>query len=379
MKNFCPVPFKEIYFEEALGGRYASCCQMDKNKTTKNIFNKDFFKTDEHLQNIRQEFLLDRRPKECHRCWEIEDRGMDSYRKWFGLTQYNENATIDLNLIDIRLSNKCNLQCKMCGAEFSNQIAKNMKQNSHLGFNISDKLLNPENDKQILEDALQVICNEPTVKKIKLAGGEPFIMDEVLYFLQRLIDAGKNDIDLFIISNMTTINSKLLNVLKKFPKNEISCSIDGVGKWIEYQRFPAKWKTIERNFKRLTEVSEIKSTLTPCISQLNLHGIPEFLDWASTTNTKWIAHNDVIDPSYLSYELIPLKYRKGLKDKIYKSLKKCNRISQSWYKFVDQVESTERTITQIEQNKLTFYVKLWDSNNTIKYVDFCPWGKELLS
>ena len=376
--NFCPVPFKELYFEEPGGGKYASCCQMEKKSNTESVFSDDFFKNDNHLNNIRKQFLKNQRPTECNKCWEIEDRGMDSYRKTFGTNRYNNDTALELNLLDIRLSNKCNLQCKMCGPEFSDQIAKN---SADFGLETKPYWF-MQNDKEILNNAIDVICSTNSVNKIKLAGGEPFIMKEVLYFLEQLIKHKKNtSVELFIISNMTTINSKTLHLIQQFSKNEISCSIDGVGKWIEYQRFPARWDIIDKNFRKLSNTSNVKATLTPCISQLNLHGIPDFIQWADSTEHNWLAHNDVIYPSCLSYELIPLKYRKGLKDKIYNALKNTNRpkrISPGWFRFIDQVESTEREITKEERINLRKLSDLWNYNNNIKYNDFCPWANELL-
>ena len=84
----------------------------------------------------------------------------------------------------------------------------------------------------------------------------------------------------------------------------------------------------------------------------------------------------------LLYHIVcPLKYRKGLKGKIYNALRNTNRpkrISQGWFRFIDQVESTEREITKEERIDLRKLSDLWNHNNNIKYNDFCPWANELL-
>ena len=58
-------------------------------------------------------------------CWNLEDKGIMSHRlytRW----QFPEKFNADLKEVDISLSNKCNLACRMCNAGSSHQIWKDV-------------------------------------------------------------------------------------------------------------------------------------------------------------------------------------------------------------------------------------------------------------
>ena len=65
----------------------------------------------------------------CKKCMKEEQRGHNSLRE-----QMNKNfsGTTDLEYIEISLSNKCNLACKMCAPTYSTLWNKLVEQNSQL-------------------------------------------------------------------------------------------------------------------------------------------------------------------------------------------------------------------------------------------------------
>ena len=387
MKNFCYVPFRELYFENTKSPKYSSCCTQE-NKENGYIFNReDFsFETDTKLQTLRQQFLNNEKPETCKRCWILEEKGVDSYR-----TQWNKkyvrrsisptDAPV-LEVLDIRLSNKCNLQCKMCGKEFSDQIAQTHLAAAEAGISVDDTVesikfhanagnINP------IEGLFDFLIKNKSVKQIKLAGGEPMIMPEVENLLIDLAAAGRTDLSIFCLTNATTVKSSVITALEKFDKVELSCSIDGVGKWIEYQRFPASSKVICKNYRKLTQ-SNIRTTLTPCWSQLNLLGIVEYFKWLETEKVNWLAFNEVTFPSYLQWELIPMKYRKELIEQL-DSIIFPKNMNIDYYSFIQRIKTDVREITPAERVELSEAVKIWDFNNKERYIDMFPWGTEILS
>lgn len=383
MKKFCFVPFRELYFENTKQPKYSSCCTQDP-KNNGHIFNdKNFsFETDENLQELRQQFLNGKMPKSCSRCWILEKKGIDSYRTQWN-KKYKRILPTDqpvLEVLDIRLSNKCNLQCKMCGMEFSDQIAQAQlsAMNSGIAVDNVEKIkfhANAGNTNPI-EGLFEFLIKNTSIKQIKLAGGEPMIMPEVEKLLIDLAEAGRTDLSIFCLTNATTVKTSVLEALEKFDKVELSCSIDGVGKWIEYQRFPASSKVICKNYRKLTE-SKVFTTLTPCWSQLNLLGIVEYFKWLENEKVNWLAFNEVTWPSYLGWELIPMKYRKDLINQL-DDIVFPDRINRDYKNFIQRIKTDVREITDNERIELSKAVTMWDFNNKIKYVDMFPWGKELL-
>jgi MoaA/NifB/PqqE/SkfB family radical SAM enzyme len=386
VKNFCYVPFRELYFENTKSPKYSSCCTQE-NKESGYIFNReDFsFETDTKLQTLRQQFLNNEKPETCKRCWILEEKGIGSYRTQWNKKYVRRNISPTsppvLEVLDIRLSNKCNLQCKMCGKEFSDQIAQTHLAAVEAGISVdgtveSIKFHANAGNVNPIEGLFDFLIKNTSVKQIKLAGGEPMIMPEVENLLIDLAAAGRTDLSIFCLTNATTVKSSVITALEKFDKVELSCSIDGVGKWIEYQRFPASSKVICKNYRKLTQ-SNIRTTLTPCWSQLNLLGIVEYFKWLEREKVNWLAFNEVTFPSYLQWELIPMKYRKELIEQL-DSIVFPKNMNIDYYSFIQRIKTDVREITPDERVELSKAVKIWDFNNKVTYVDMFPWGAELL-
>lgn len=407
MSNMCYLPFHDLYYEEVYNGeqddigQYRTCCiQKDASFPGKNIFKngQDWFKNDPNLIEIRKQFLKGRWPDSCERCVLLESKGLKSYRHYLSEYYHRNNFPIPTSLedaqlktIDVRLSNKCNLMCRMCSVEFSNQHVKHQQEAKDKGIyaihgdRLDDlnRLAKQENsirqsDGEMLEDLVKFLIENDSVYKIKLAGGEPMIMPEIEKFINDLLDAGKHDLNLFFLTNATTIKPKLIEKLKKFQSVELSCSVDGVGKWIEYQRWPCKWEQIKSNVETLLQ-SGLHVTLTPCWSHLNLFALPHFIDWVNELeNLYFVAANMVNYPTYLAWELIPIKYREPLLDQL--SQKKfANEFIQSHYQtFINQIPHIVRSITAKERKSLANEVRLWDYKNPIPYRDRYEWANDLL-
>jgi hypothetical protein len=167
-----------------------------------------------------------------------------------------------------------------------------------------------------------------------------------------------------------------IEALKQFDKVILQCSIDGIGEHIEFQRFPCKWSVIERNFRRFLECG-FEVSLTPCWSQLNALGVVDFLNWASEFDKVHVAYNEISNPSYLDYKLIPLKYRA----ETIHALGTCKfpkLMHKDYHKFFEVLQTEERTITDIEKQTLADAVELWNHNGKDTYQNKYKWAKELL-
>lgn len=399
-KNFCYVPFRELYFEHNSGDTkpgYRSCCIQTQSHKGE-LFNKqnDWFKTDSELVKIREDFLQDRRPSNCSNCWNAEDKGLVSSRQHENKKYVNQWRNISpedppvLEIIDVRLTNKCNLQCKMCYSGNSDQIAKNIiaaTEAGAIGQTAQSKEYWDSYQADFYKDfgnidpvkgLFEFIMAHDTIKEIKFAGGESFLMPELEKLMLKLIDAGRTNLYIYFLTNCTTVKTSVLEILKKFDRTEIACSIDGPGKWIEYQRFPVKWETLKRNYRKLIE-HNMDTSITPCWSHLNMLGMADFIKWVqSETVSQCISYNEVSTPSYLNWELIPLKYRTELINELDSMDLKSLDLDLDYISMSERLSSDVKQITEQERTELRNNVNLWDFNNDVKYRDMYPWAKELL-
>jgi len=412
-KSFCYVPFHELYVEEGVYGnkgtqRVRNCCVQTESYETDNIFTQDPVSISKIpvLQKIRSEFLQGKKPKECVRCWQFENKGLESFRQMFNLA-YTEKKipmpttdVFDIKTIDLRLSNKCNLSCKMCNAHDSNQIAK-LQWNAYkqgawepIDISIEDfkNKLDPANytdrknfirtsENNLVDDVVKFIKTNVKGKcRIKIAGGEPFIMPEVEELFEKCIAEKLQDkLYFFIITNATTVKQSMVEKIQQFD-HWVGLSVDGTGELLEYQRSGAKWSVIDNNIDELS--SKLTTHLIPCWSHLNLFSLPDFLNWVGTkSNVTGVFCSEVTWPTFLNWEVIPLHYRKPLIERL-KNCKIPNNIrdveKQSYQNLIANIETQNRKLTSHEKKEFKNAVTLWDFQNPIPYIDRYPWAKELL-
>jgi hypothetical protein len=256
----------------------------------------------------------------------------------------------------------------------SYQLAKDAGIFNSLNYAFTEGTIKPSNE--FIEDLIGFCLRTPTLKEIKFAGGEPFVMPEVEYFLQRMIQEGKTNLTVSFLTNTTTAKESTIELLKQFNKVIMQCSIDGIGEHIEFQRFPCKWTVIERNFRKFIDCG-FEVSLTPCWSQLNALGIANFLNWASEFDNIHVAYNEVSYPSYLDFKLIPLKYR----TEAINALNTCKfpkRMHKDYYKFFEALKTDQRTITDNEKQALNDATEIWNFNNNATYQEQYMWATELL-
>jgi MoaA/NifB/PqqE/SkfB family radical SAM enzyme len=196
----------------------------------------------------------------CASCINAEKNGMHSYRQYFDDIVKDENILIDLDdkndiyYVDLRITNKCNLRCRMCVPQSSILLAQDMKK---LGFNVSDEELKnePAKDFDVLISELGPKLDN--LKIVYLAGGEPSIMDEQYKFIDYLIekDLAKN-IKLYCTSNINLrtlnyANRNYVDLIKNFKQVYFTVSIDGTHKKGEYIRKNLNYEIWKENFKYL--------------------------------------------------------------------------------------------------------------------------------
>ena len=88
------------------------------------------------LNQLRQDFIDNKQPDVCERCWQEERAGKESLRQ--RTISYNPTAYEDLIVsgkwtdgpmsITFKSSNVCNLACRSCGSHDSNQFDNEGKQ-----------------------------------------------------------------------------------------------------------------------------------------------------------------------------------------------------------------------------------------------------------
>lgn len=150
----------------------------------------------------------------------------------------------------------------------------------------------------------------PGIRRLYITGGEPTLINKNWEMLSFAIEEGyAPNIYLEISTNLTVLKDKHIEVLNRFGSCHIYCSIDATGMAFEYLRYPANWEKVERNFRRLLELSSksVQIGVTPTISALSIWRLRDLYAWL-----------DQIE--YDTGRCIPLHCHTLLRDPAYQSL-----------------------------------------------------------
>jgi len=272
--SFCIFPFIELLATS----KYSKVCCRSSTPVSK-ITNIGDWRTNSAYQNIRQKMIAGERIwNHCKVCYQLEDQGIRSARQQETVEWANR---LDLSSIDdlskiaqpvyfeIRASNKCNLQCRMCNPESSHLIDQEYQR---LGLRKTKSVRTYDYGFDLVDFA--------NLEKLYVAGGEPLIMPEFYAFLDECISLGNVDFEFLINTNGTKISEKFKEQIKHFRDLQFIFSLDGYGDLNHYIRWPSDWSTIIENLAYLIDQGH-KCAINTTVSIYNvskLYDLFEFLD-----------------------------------------------------------------------------------------------------
>lgn len=300
-------------------GNVYPCCMTppeypigeQKSMSYDELFNAD------KLKKMRLDLLDEKKTDYCVRCHELEESGVESTRTWANsrwghyfdqVETTTEDGTVNevkIPFIDFRFSNLCNLKCRTCGPELSSAWAPDHEKLYNIPKGERPGLIRPERELATMLKELEPLIDD--LEEVYFAGGEPLLMEEHYYILDRLIDKGKTDVQLRYNTNFTKFKYKgrsILEYWKKFKNVHIDASLDGYGPQGEYLRKGLVWSKVEQNIiDLLRECPHVRLGLAPTLSVFNAYHIVDL-------------HNYMVDKGYIDYQdfyinllLDPEKYR----------------------------------------------------------------------
>ncbi|MBR18619.1 MAG: hypothetical protein CMA64_00480 [Euryarchaeota archaeon] len=295
--SYCVLPFVQQFVDT--DNRIMPCCISDRSSVGPEYTDVTSFNND-YLKRIRKQMLKGVKPKPCKVCYDNELKGFKSKRKkvnkqfeeWkFEVDDQGTMATMP-QYYDLRPGNVCNLKCVMCNPRVSSKWIED----NHLSFEPYEKTVKFNSD-QIDE----ILANASSIKRLQLAGGEPFYMPSVERLLLGLVNKGyAKNIDLQITTNLTYLKDEILHLLEQFKKIVITISVDGIKEVGEYIRFPMKWDVFNDNLDILLQQKHIRIAVNITKSQLNYEHIDTVLEWCNNKGLTDIDVNNLTYPSILA-------------------------------------------------------------------------------
>lgn len=283
--------------------------QIYPNKKFKSVDNLESYINDSALMNTRAAMLKGEKPDACSRCWNLEKHGIKSFREIQNDTYKNNidktishvrsDGKLDISgirYLDITLGNICNLKCRSCNPWNSHRWIEEGPSLPHVGWRETDYQTGKlSNENPWFVNAFNTGFFDsvlPNVDAINFLGGEPLVVIEHYSWLEYIIEKGwSKNIKLFYNTNGTTFPDRLFDIWKNFKEIHIGLSIDAIGELAYYVRHPSKWHVIEKNIKKLADHSAKEKNIFVqthvTLSCLNLHDIPNILDWCKKNFDEW--------------------------------------------------------------------------------------------
>lgn len=396
-KLWCPVPWSHIAVKSNGALRICSHSQSGGNKNT--LLEKDgrSLRIDDisealnsdTLKEVRLTFLNNEWPEQCRRCKIEQDSGKRSRNQWEAtMYDFTREDAINITLpdgeiieqrvlsMDLRLGNKCNLQCVMCYPGESNQWYKIQEQiTGSKVFMIDDVTYSTDGHDHFewcdQEKYYQLLTeNAKYVQKIKFGGGEPWLVKQHLTLLRNLLEQGlAKNIELEYSINVTIVPQEFLRTIDQFKFVKLCCSVDGYGEVNEAIRYPTKWAVIEKNLDFLDSAPPNSAVFTSTtVSILNIEHFVTWMKWLESKQFKKInadtfagvVSHPVMNPKYLNLRLMTdeqnAKMFRHLKSQTtdQEMLKKLNQ----WETYSKKLPMTEQEIVQGRKDLAAFFKKM---------------------
>ena len=390
-ENFCLYPFTQLYVDSTESGSpedkfiVKPCCITNDDNTKyasliDNIFNHD------HLKDIRKTFMSNKIPSGvCDECT-FNEKSSGKSKRTDALKEHwvyesvdfvvEEDGTMvsDFQDLDIRPSNICNLKCIMCNPSYSSKWYEDFEiynetflDTKDLGtVSIMKKTINLSN-KQTDWNWLYSHSNQ--LKRVMIAGGEPFYMKDARDFLKYLVDNEfSSNIILDITTNATTIDGVLVSLLQSFKSNCITISLDGVGDVNHIIRYPTDWNEYCSNVGVFCDkFNENEIVFSTVITAMNL---PDTINMLNFTSHYGNTHNlaRCVEPEMLGINSL----KPSIIKKVEEDLNKCNTISTFHYNWLKKLIK-DYSYNEDDNIKMKQYLKSLDKARNTDSTSVLPW------
>jgi radical SAM protein with 4Fe4S-binding SPASM domain len=272
-------------------GTLLPCCEYKypapTYKSENNFTNFDTWWTVEN-ERLRQDMLTDTHNAGCTYCKHKESIPGQSHLRQHHNKFHpirNDNYTPEIERIEIRFGNYCNLKCLMCGPYASSSLGEEYLRNEEMFAGNSFKLYNVKTirwweEPGALDKLYSIVRN---VKDIHMTGGEPMMIPEVVDILNSIEDT---NVKVTFNTNMTRFTDKVFTALSRFKTVEIYASLEGANEHNDYIRYGSKWETVVQAVEQIKTYPNIKLSINTVLQHSSIYTLPGLINYARDNNIK---------------------------------------------------------------------------------------------
>lgn len=302
--NFCYAPWTNIHINTT--GRYKTCCAgTDEIGDLRVIPIKDLL-LHQKLSNIKQSLYQNNTHPNCTVCTRQEQHSSVSERTWYSDIAEHQSVIVNhtdaqqIQNLDIRWSNTCNLSCVYCDHEASSQWAA-LKQQPVERLDYTNTL----------PGLLEFIdSNRGTIKNLALLGGEPLLQKEN----DALLDVIANHVHINVITNLSVPleNNRIFQKLLAKDNVMWDISFETVEDRFEYVRHGSSWPLMLKNIQYLKQATKDKPGhnigITSQYSVYNAMNLSELHEYFADNDLPMMRWNELHYPDVLSVSSLPIHH-----------------------------------------------------------------------
>lgn len=308
----CNAPWNHLWQETT--GKIKPCCVFNGNVYPNYDSLQEAFDSKENLA-LRKQMLNREDIAGCRGCTIKEDFDVYTRKK------------PKLRDIELSFDNNCNYKCVTCESKFSRLLFDDDLALKELGFD--------RNPIQFIENSTDLSKNDfSELRKIKIAGGEPFLNKKILDFIQTL---NLPELAVYINTNNSIFPTKWIPTIQQLKRFRLIVSLDGVGDVGEYVRYHMKMKKMSDNLNKWKKLSGQRiiisfNFVSHALNVLNIDKTVQYIrnmgyssrqyDWyiEEYDGTPWDFQIMTVDnckyPKHLDVALLPKETKKLIEERI---------------------------------------------------------------
>lgn len=333
-EKFCILPW--ISMEASPIGTVRPCCLADDelvddegDKFSLLTANFADIQNSRSMRKLREDFLAQRQPQTCRKCWNEERAGRTSKRmhtldrmKHMGISAEWTADAKSLMFLDLKLGNICNLKCRICGSWSSSQFAteelNNLPSDQDKKQTFAYQMLRagswPRDNQTFWQEIDQCLGD---IRYIEFTGGEPFLIEQHFDMLQGIADRGiAHRVEIHYNTNGTSWPARAPDIWRHFKTVEVAFSIDDLEHRFEYQRSNAKWSEVMDNLQGFKDLqTKHRNIQLQCCSTVNVFNvcyIDQLAHWIADQNFDFVYWNMMHDAWYFSIATLPEHVKKQI-------------------------------------------------------------------
>lgn len=291
-QNLCNAPFNNLYFtvKGSVGHCWLTIAELFSDQWGPDRSIHDIW-FNGPLRRVREAVAAGNLHTYCKVC----EHNILCGRRPLAQAYDNDYPLTDYpSMIEMELSNLCNLECVMCNGDLSSLIRQNREQKK--------PLVSPYNE-QFVEQLVEFL---PHLRELRFNGGEPFLHKLVFQIFDKV--RTHNPAVMITMATNGTVLSKKVRAAIEDLNMYVNLSLDSLTKeTYEAIRLNATFDQVLENLHAMRQMVQARAR-TMCIMvnpmRMNWHELPEFVRFCSA-NQLYLWFNTIQRPKELALWNLP--------------------------------------------------------------------------